>query len=204
MRARLHELNCAVRDSERPSALDLSSALSATSLSGPHRTSADLGGLEGSPSLASAAPSFGSPSPSSAAGSGALTAGAGAGLVGSPPLSLGPAPSSSMAAAAAAGAPGAPASAAAAAQGAQQGLDRALTINTPIAALRDYLPSAQGSGPSSSAAAAAAGGAGAGGAGWVRLQLIDTPGPNEAGEEAAGLRWAVERLLDGGCLRILA
>ncbi len=52
-------------------------------------------------------------------------------------------------------------------------MESVLTIHAPVAALLDYAPVA------SSAASAL----GAGGSGGVRLQLLDTPGPNEAGEE---------------------
>jgi len=65
--------------------------------------------------------------------------------------------------------------------GGGSGADRLLVIRAPIAALREYGDSQ-------------AGGNGAGGQ-HVRLQLLDTPGPNEAGEEQ--LRFVVERLLDG-------
>lgn len=51
-------------------------------------------------------------------------------------------------------------------------LDKVLAIHAPVAALLEYAPSGQ-----------VAPGLAADAMGGVRLQLLDTPGPNEAGEE---------------------
>ncbi|KAL6753659.1 hypothetical protein V8C86DRAFT_3139812 [Haematococcus lacustris] len=83
--------------------------------------------------------------------------------------------------------------------------ERVLLIHACVAALAAYgvgeVPQAgvRHGGAAQAAAAAAAAAAGR----VVQLQLVDTPGSNEAGED--GLRWQVERLLDGvdACVYLL-